>query len=150
MALTPTGYDEAPYTTEYTISMAAAYPTNTYRVNFDNKASTGRLDSIEALKQTIYCILTTERCRYPIYSTDYGVELQDLIGQPVNTVTLAKMQETITEALTQDDRISYVRDFEYRIIDDKALSIRFSVGTAPGEVESALTWWGDRWEVKNV
>ena len=140
MALTPTGYDEAPYTTEDTISMAAAYPTNTYRVNFDNKASTGRLDSIEALKQTIYCILTTERCRYPIYSTDYGVELQDLIGQPVNTVTLAKMQETITEALTQDDRISYVRDFEYRIIDDKALSIRFSVGTALGEVESALTW----------
>lgn len=150
MALTPTGYDEAPYTTEDTISMAAAYPTNTYRVNFDNKASTGRLDSIEALKQTIYCILTTERCRYPIYSTDYGVELQDLIGQPINTITIAKIQETITAALTQDDRISDVYDFEYKIVDDTALSVLFSIETSLGELTGGLTWWGDKWEVKDV
>lgn len=148
MALTPTGYDTI--TTEDAVSMAAAYPTKTYRVNFDNTASAGTLDGLEALKQTIYCILTTERCRYPIYSTDYGVELQTLIGQPINTVTLARIQETITEALTQDDRISDVYDFEYQITDDMALSIRFRIEATLGEVTNELTWWGDRWEVKDV
>ncbi len=148
MALTPTGYDTI--TTEDAVSMSAAYPTKTYRVNFDNRSSAGMLDGLEALKQTIYCILTTERCRYPIYSTDYGVGLRELIGQPINTITIAKIQEAITEALTQDDRISDVYNFDYQLADDTALSVRFSIETSIGELTGGLTWWGDKWEVKDV
>ena len=64
----------------------------------------GECDGLEAVKQAIYNILNTERYRYIIFSWNYGVELQDLIGKPMD-YAMVEVERRITEALTQDDSI---------------------------------------------
>ncbi|MEN7878670.1 DUF2634 domain-containing protein, partial [Clostridioides difficile] len=63
----------------------------------------GICDDVEALKQTIFLILNTERYQHLIYSWNYGVELNDLIGEPISFV-IPELERRIKEALIQDDR----------------------------------------------
>ena len=46
----------------------------------------GFTDGLDAMKQTIYMILNTERYQYIIYSWNYGIELIDLFGEPITYV----------------------------------------------------------------
>lgn len=72
----------------------------------------GSCDGLEAIKQAVYLILNVERYRYVIYSSNYGVEFDDLLGKPVPYV-LPELKRRIEEALTQDDRITSVDGFEF-------------------------------------
>ncbi len=60
-------------------------PSKTFKLNIENKVD-GICDDVEALKQTIFLILNTERYQHLIYSWNYGVELNDLIGEPISFV----------------------------------------------------------------
>lgn len=73
----------------------------------------GSCDGLEAIKQAVYLILNVERYRYVIYSSNYGVEFDDLLGKPVPYV-LPELKRRIEEALTQDDRITSVDGFEFK------------------------------------
>ena len=75
---------------------------NTYAICGDR--ITGYIDGLEAIKQAVYLILNTERFEYIIYSWDYGVELYDLFGEPIDFVK-SELKRVIKEALEQDDRI---------------------------------------------
>ena len=86
------------------------YPTKTYKINVDANRIDGYTDELDAIIQTIYLILNTERYEYIIYSWDYGVELVDLYGKPIPYV-IAILERRITDALIQDDRISEVTKF---------------------------------------
>ena len=72
----------------------------------------GQCDDVEAIKQAIYNILNTERYQYIIFSWDYGVELKDLFGKPIDYV-MPEVERRITEALVQDDRIDSCTSFEF-------------------------------------
>ena len=136
------------------------YPSRTYKIVFNKSASEktgvkspirqvtlshelndydridGYTDNLAAVIQAIYLILSTERYQYIIYSWDYGVELVDLIGKPMPYV-MAELPRRITEALTQDDRIDTVKDFEFEHI-GKKLHTTFTVITNVGNVSAAL------------
>lgn len=93
----------------------AIQPTKTYRMNLDTIEVHGFTDEQEAMKQAIYKILQTERFWYnKVYSDNYGVELRDLIGQPIPYV-LAEIPRRITEALTWDERITGAGNFEFDV-----------------------------------
>ena len=85
----------------------------TYYIDFHNKIISGYSDGLEAIKQTIYGILSSERYEYLIYSFDYGVELQDLIGEDMIFVK-ADIHRRVEEALLQDDRILSVDNPEIK------------------------------------
>ena len=87
------------------------YPNRTYKVNIEKSRINGYTDDLDAVVQSIYFILSTERYKYIIYSWDYGVELFNLIGKPMPYV-MAELPRRITEALIQDNRIKDVVDFE--------------------------------------
>jgi hypothetical protein len=72
----------------------------------------GYIDDIKAVTQAAYLILCTERYKHLIYSWDYGVELVDLMGKPM-TYVMAELPRRVKEALTMDDRIDDVIDFEF-------------------------------------
>ena len=72
-----------------------------------------------------------------IYSWDYGVELSDLIGEPVSYV-LPEIKRRITEALTQDDRITDVSGFEFDTSKKGVVQVAFQVETAMGSVQSEI------------
>lgn len=81
----------------------------TYKLDLQNKIISGFTDELEAIEQSVYAILNTERYEHLIYSFDYGVELQDLVGEDMVYVK-ADIHRRIEEALTQDDRILSVDD----------------------------------------
>jgi hypothetical protein len=70
-------------------------------------------------------ILYTERYAYVIYSSQYGVELDRLIGQEYDFI-VSDLERTITEALLADDRILSITDFttEQTAIDRMTASFR--------------------------
>lgn len=91
-------------------------------------------EGLEAVKQAVYLILHTERFEYLIYSWDYGTELEDLYGQP-NEYVFPELERRITEALTQDDRITGVDAFSFTAARHSVLC-SFTVQTIYGNFDS--------------
>lgn len=110
-------------------------PTYTYKLNMSGDRVIGYTDHLEAMKQVIYLILNIERYEYLIYSWNYGVELVDLIGQPIPFV-LPEIERRITEALLQDDRIEAVHSFEFERIKKDKIHVIFQVDTIFGTVNA--------------
>lgn len=86
----------------------------TYCLNIEKNTISNFCDGIEAMKQTIYCILNTERFEHLIYSWNYGIELKHLIGENT-TFAIPELERVIQEALLQDDRISEVNNFDFKV-----------------------------------
>ena len=107
-------------------------PSKTYRMN--NNRINGTCDSLDAVKQSIFKVLNTERYHHIIYSWNYGVELSDLIGQQIPYVC-SEAQRRITEALLQDDRITAVTDFEFDTSKRKEVVCTFKVHTIFGDID---------------
>ncbi|HBE8504835.1 DUF2634 domain-containing protein [Clostridioides difficile] len=109
-------------------------PSKTFKLNIEKSKIDGICDDVEALKQTIFLILNTERYQHLIYSWNYGVELNDLIGEPISYV-IPELERRITEALIQDDRIENIDNFEFQNIKGK-VQCRFSVHTKYGNIKA--------------
>ena len=77
----------------------------------------GYTDGLEALKQAIYKVLNTERYEYPIYSFNYGIELESLLGKDPIYVQI-ELKRRIRECLLQDDRITEVDIFRFEMAGD--------------------------------
>ncbi|HBG7286506.1 DUF2634 domain-containing protein [Clostridioides difficile] len=93
-------------------------PSKTFKLNIEKSKIDGICDDVEALKQTIFLILNIERYEHLIYSRNYGVELNDLIGEPISFV-IPELERRIKEALIQDDRIENVDNFQFENIKGK-------------------------------
>jgi hypothetical protein len=88
---------------------------------------------LEAVRQAVILILSTERCRYQIFSWDYGIELEDLYGRPASFIR-PELERRAREALTQDDRITGVDGFTFES-NAKGLRCTFFVRTIFGDLE---------------
>lgn len=112
------------------------YPNRTYHVDIERDRVIGYADDLEAVRQAIYLILSSERYKHIIYSWDYGVELIDLIGKPIPYV-MSELPRRIKEALTQDNRITDVTDFVFKKSINK-LHTTFTVITNKGNISTKL------------
>ena len=70
-----------------------------------------------------------------MYSWDYGIETIDLYGEPVSYVC-PELERRITEALTWDDRIESVDNFEFNISQKGMIHVTFTVHTIFGDTEA--------------
>ena len=85
---------------------------NTYRMElYEEPVIKDFADKQEAMRQAIYKIIRTERYKHIIYSWNYGIELEDLFGMPVDYCTV-ELERRVIEALLQDNRIKDVHSFE--------------------------------------
>lgn len=109
-----------------------------YKMYFDEEVINGFRDEIEAMKQVIFKILNTERYQYIIYSWNYGIELEDLFGEPVSYVC-PELERRITEALVQDDRVESVDSFSFDVTQKRKVHVTFVVHTIFGDVEAERT-----------
>lgn len=87
-------------------------PSKTFQIK-ENRII-GICDKLDALKQSIDLILSIERYKYPIYSWNYGIELNDLYGEHISYV-IPELERRIKESLLQDDRIKDVDNFNFKI-----------------------------------
>lgn len=111
--------------------------TRTYRIDFENGRIDGMADGLEAVKQAITKILLTERFKNLIYSDDYGCEIQDMLMSNENTDAFieSEIPELIKDALSDDERILGVENFELYDSDDErdGIKITFDVSTIYGD-----------------
>ena len=77
-------------------------PTLTFKI--ENGRIRGKVDEKQAMIQAVNKILQTERLIYPIYSDQYGNDLNDLIGKDMGYAKV-EAERMIKEALLADDRV---------------------------------------------
>ncbi len=107
-------------------------PAKSYRLKDQNIS--GKVDGMGAVKQAVYCILSTKRFEHIIYSWYYGQEFTDLHGGSMDVVK-TKIKKRIKEALTQDDRIHDVGAFSFTR-NGKKLLVSFTVSCDRGEFKA--------------
>ena len=103
----------------------------TYAMDFDKNVIRGFTDQLQAMEQAVYKIILTERYRYIIYSRNYGIELEELIGEPISYV-IPEIQRRITEALLWDERINSVDSFTFEV-NRNSVYTTFKVRTIYGD-----------------
>ena len=111
-------------------------PSFTYAMKINSRENRdsiflGKTDGTEAVKQAVLKILSTERYVNEIYSWDYGIETQDLIGEPDDYV-LSELEDRISDALGTDDRIEGIEDFNAERTGKKTVQCSFTVITTDG------------------
>ena len=95
----------------------------------------GFCDGIEAMKQTVFRILQTEKNAFIIYPPSYGLKTIDLYGMPV-TYVCPELERRIKNALMMDDRITRVYDFEHDFPQKGVIHTSFKVSTIFGEFKA--------------
>lgn len=108
-------------------------PSLTYALDAENGRIRGKVDGLEAVKQAVYLVLSTERFAHLIYSWNYGAELDGFIGQPKEYV-LSEIKRRISDALLQDDRITAVDNFKFET-KKNAVHVIFTVQSVFGETK---------------
>lgn len=111
--------------------------TKTHRMElYEGNYILGFVDSLKAMEQAIYKIIRTERYKYIIYSWNYGIELEDLFGMPVE-YCVVELERRILEALLQDNRITAVNGFEFDTESERGTILikKFVAETVFGEIQ---------------
>ncbi|MEW9697937.1 DUF2634 domain-containing protein [Paenibacillus sp. SI8] len=114
-------------------------PSKTYAFDIDSGEVGGFIDGAEAIRQFIRKTVATARFRFLIYNSEYGSEIEDLIGQDIPLDLLqAEIPRVLKEALIYDDRITDVSNFVLSREDDK-LTVTFDVTTREGVITEGVT-----------
>ncbi|MDT2757358.1 DUF2634 domain-containing protein [Enterococcus asini] len=106
-------------------------PTRTYKIS--NGRVNGWIDDLEAMRQAVEKILLTERFEWVIYSDNYGIEIQELIGNDFDLIQ-SEIERVVGEALLADERIESVDNFDLQQTDRSSLLFSFTVLTVFGEI----------------
>ena len=116
----------------------ADMPSKTYRIDFQTGRISGTVDGREAMSQAIGKILRTERFQYLIYSWNYGMEWEQLIGKSRETA-LANLKQQLEAALLQDDRILSITALNVTDSGRRSLTVSFTANTIFGAVGEEVT-----------
>lgn len=106
-------------------------PTLTFKV--ENGRIRGKVDELAAMIQAVDKILRTERLVYPIYSDQYGNDLNDLIGKDMS-YSKVEVDRMVKEALLADDRVTDVQIDEINQIDSDTLAEKGTCTTVYGDI----------------
>lgn len=118
----------------------APLPSRTYMLDFESGQIKEKIiDGQEAIRQSIQKAVLTARYRYLIYNSQYGCEIETLLGQDISPQLLhSEITRVITEALKEDDRVRAVEQFQIERDSDK-LFVIFTVITAEGAIEQEVS-----------
>ena len=81
-------------------------------------------------------MLTTERFGYQIYTENFGVELEDLVGEDADYIE-ATLPARIRDAFSIDDRILGERNYKFEVTGDTML-VTFDVDTVYGSFSTEV------------
>lgn len=118
---------------DLTILEEQIQPSRTYHLDLVRKRVTSMIDGRDAIIQAVKKILYTERYAYVIYSSQYGVELDRLIGQEYDFI-VSDIKRTLTEALLMDNRIISLENFEMEKTGLDTMEVNFLVNSIEGEI----------------
>lgn len=94
----------------------------------------GRGDNYEAVRQAVEVIVNVERFRWQIYSTNFGIELDGLLGNEPGFAA-SELQRRLSDAFLPDSRILGISGFSYTF-EDGVLTAEVTVNTVFGPVQA--------------
>lgn len=106
-------------------------PTNTFIIDWAAKQISGMDAGLSAMRQAVDIILHNERFRWQIYSSDFGSELEDLVGEEYDYV-ISELPRRIEEAFSVDRRILSVDHFVFSDEGKDTITCSFDVVTVFG------------------
>ena len=109
-------------------------PSATYNIDWNNKRIIGTIDGREACIQFIHKVLSTDKYAFEIYDWTYGNDIAQLTGLPYDYI-VARLPKIMKEALLIDDRITDVRDFEFKRISIDSVSMSCTIDTVYGMIK---------------
>jgi len=96
------------------------------------------VEGLEALNIWIRKALITERYRYLAYTTDYGSEIESLVGKNYSKeLTKSEIKRFLKEALKINPHIKGISDIDVLSYKDK-ITVNFKVETDLGEVKVSV------------
>ena len=108
------------------------YATKTYRVDQESGRIGGWIDGQESAQQSARKIIQTERYAYDIYSNNYGVEIESLIGKHKDYVA-SVLEDNLNDGLTMDSRINSISNFSLDLSTNDNIVPSLTVNTIYGE-----------------
>ena len=115
----------------------ASQPSLTWLIDKEQNQVSRMDDGLEAVRQAVEIALSVERFRWQIYSTNFGAELDDLIGED-EAYIVSELPRLIEEALSTDDRIRAVDDFSFSRTDENSMTVTFAVHTVFGDISEVM------------
>ncbi|MHC8464481.1 DUF2634 domain-containing protein [Weissella tructae] len=105
-------------------------PSNTYLVR--NGRILSQVDGHEAMRQAVEKALSTPRYCVPWLSSNYGHDLNDLLGKPMEYAEM-EVERMLKETFASDDRVEDVELIRLERVDKSSLLAVASVLTMYGE-----------------
>lgn len=111
-------------------------PSLTWYIDKTTNRIQGTADGFAAVRQAVEIILNVERFRWQIYSPNTGMQWDGLIGQDPGYVA-SEIQRRMLDALTMDDRIRGISNFEYSV-SGNSMTCSVTVNTVYGETQTTV------------
>lgn len=116
----------------------ASYSSNEWIVDFESGDNGQPKSILDAVAQDVRFALSTDRYKWPIMGSNFGVTFDDLIGTDYNYIR-SEVVRRIRDALSIDDRILQVDDFQFTPLEDSGILISCVVQTTFGDVSVSTT-----------
>ena len=111
-------------------------PSLTWIADPVTKRLRGRGDGWEAVRQAVEVIVNVERFRWQIYSPNFGIELDGLLGNEPGFAA-SELQRRLSDAFLPDSRILGISGFSYTF-EDGVLTAEVTVNTVFGPVKTGV------------
>jgi hypothetical protein len=116
----------------------ASYSSNEWIVDFESGDNGQPKSVLDAVAQDIRFVLGVERYKWPIMGANFGVSFDDLVGTDYSYIR-SEVVRRIRDALSIDDRILQVDDFQFTPLEDSGILISCVVQTTFGDVSLSTT-----------
>lgn len=112
------------------------YPTKTYYIDPISHHISGFTDGLQAMQQAVEIIVNIERYFWQIYTPNFGMQWNGLIGNNPDFVGL-EMKRRLDNAFSIDSRILGISNYKYSIVEDN-LTSTFTVHTVYGDIDQTV------------
>lgn len=102
-----------------------------------NTMQVGFMDEgLEAVRQSVEIALNVERFQWQIYNTNFGNELEELVGDDADYIQ-SELPRMVDDALSVDDRVIDTADYIFSVNGD-SMTVSFTVNTVYGQLTEEL------------
>lgn len=117
--------------------VVASQPSKTWIIDRNTMQVSCMDKGLEAVRQAVEIALNVERYKWTIYSTNFGSELNDLVGED-EAYIIAEIPRLVEGALSPDSRVVGVDGYVYQKTDTNSMTVSFTVHTVFGDLVEGI------------
>lgn len=117
--------------------VVASQPSKTWIIDRNTMQVSSMDKGLDAVRQAVEIALNVERYKWTIYSTNFGSELNDLVGED-EAYIIAEIPRLVEGALSPDSRVVSVDNYVYQKTDTNSMTVSFTVHTVYGDLVEVI------------